>query len=105
MQHQLDFNTIMLFLIAALNAFSAYLSHRNGKAINTIEKATNSMKDALVETTAKASLAEGTAIGRREVHVEVDERAAKLIELAKEEALAIIAKAKADAAALKSKTL
>lgn len=31
--------------------------------VQTIEKATNSMKDALVAATAKASLAEGTAAG------------------------------------------
>jgi hypothetical protein len=31
--------------------------------ISIVEKATNSMKDALVEATAKASLAEGTAAG------------------------------------------
>jgi hypothetical protein len=31
--------------------------------VETIEKATNSMKDALVSATAKASLAEGTALG------------------------------------------
>ncbi len=46
------------------------ISLRNGQKANkiaenvqTIEKATNSMKDALVQATAKASLAEGTAAG------------------------------------------
>lgn len=36
--------------------------------VQIIEKATNSMKDALVEASAKASLAEGTAAGIVEGH-------------------------------------
>ncbi len=62
-----DINTVILLAAAALNAFTAYWSRKANKNIAVIEKATNSMKDALVASTAKASLAEGTAIGRKEV--------------------------------------
>jgi hypothetical protein len=51
------FNTFMLLIVAALNAYTAYLSLRT-------EKNTNSMKDALVASTAKASHAEGLAEGK-----------------------------------------
>lgn len=70
----LDINTLILLVAAALNAFTAFWSHRANKNIALVEKATNSMKDALVTSTAKASLAEGTAIGRKEV---TDEMKAK----------------------------
>jgi hypothetical protein len=43
---------------------SAILSLRNGFNIKKIEVATNSMKDALVNATAKASHAEGLAEGK-----------------------------------------
>ncbi len=62
-----DINTIAWMMIAVLNAYTAYISHRNSNKIEHIQKSTNSMKDALIESTAKASLAEGTAIGRKEV--------------------------------------
>ena len=51
-----DVNTLMLLGIAALNAYSVYISHR-------VEKNTDGIKDALVASTAKASLAEGEAKG------------------------------------------
>jgi len=79
MMGHVDINTIFLLAVAALNAFTAYWSHRAKKSIDmasknieVIEKATNSMKDALVASTAKASLAEGTAIGRKQVRDELN---------------------------------
>jgi len=49
-------------LITSMTA--AALSLRNGFNIKRIEVATNHMKDALVESTAKASHAEGLAEGK-----------------------------------------
>jgi len=58
------------FITACTVAYNVWQTWRNGRktdsvAINvkTIEIATNHMKDALVAATAKASLAEGTAVG------------------------------------------
>ena len=55
---------------ACVLAFNCWQSYRNGQKANKIaenvqiiEKATNSMKDALVAATDKAARAEGTAIG------------------------------------------
>ncbi len=59
----LDINTIVLVFVALLNAYVAWISKRTDKNMGLLEKATNSMKDALVASTAKASLAEGTAAG------------------------------------------
>jgi len=51
-------------LITAVVLLLTYLqSRKNGKNIEAVHKATNSMKDELVTATAKASLAEGTAAG------------------------------------------
>jgi len=57
-------------IIACTVVFNCWQSWRNGQRakkieanVYTIEKATNSMKDALVAATAKASLAEGIASG------------------------------------------
>ena len=47
-----DFNTIGLIFVALCNLYVAYISRKT-------EKNTNSMKDALVASTAKASKAEG----------------------------------------------
>lgn len=63
MQLNIDVNLVMLLLIGLVNAYTAWLSHRTNKNVAIVEKATNSMKDALVAATAKASLAEGTAVG------------------------------------------
>jgi uncharacterized protein YpmB len=52
----LDVNTIVLLIVAVMNAITLYFTRRT-------EKNTNSMKDALVASTAKASLAEGEAKG------------------------------------------
>lgn len=61
---------IGFFVTSCASAASLLVSLNNGRKANrieadvrTIEKATNSMKDALVAATAKASLAEGTAAG------------------------------------------
>ncbi len=51
--------TSILLLIAVVNLVGAFLSYRSHQAIMVVEKATNSMKDALVASTAKASYAEG----------------------------------------------
>jgi hypothetical protein len=56
-------------LIVALSvAYNIWQTWRVKKDVHTIEKATNSMKDALVAATGKASLAEGTAAGLVEGH-------------------------------------
>ncbi len=74
----MDWNNASLLLIAALNAATAFLTWRTHDAIgvvkldvaetknniSTVEKATNSMKDALVAATAKASQAAGELKGR-----------------------------------------
>lgn len=58
-------------------AYNIWQTWRVKKNVQVIETATNSMKDALVEATAKASLAEGTAVGlkqgRSEVNLSQDE--------------------------------
>lgn len=69
----IDINTMALLGIAAFNALTAFLAWRTHKSTvsqsNTIallEKNTNSIKDALVASTAKASRAEGVTAGRLE---------------------------------------
>ena len=56
---EITINTILLLGVAALNAYTAYISHRT-------EKNTNSMKDALVATTQKLAHAQGLREGRDE---------------------------------------
>ena len=63
-------NTLILAIIALANAFTAFLVYRThiiaqATAANVaiVERATNSMKDALVVATGKASRAEGIAAG------------------------------------------
>ncbi len=75
-----DFNSLVLFGIALVNAFTAYLAYRthqstiqNTANIVELEKNTNSIKDALIVSTAKASLAEGMAAGRLEQRTETAE--------------------------------
>lgn len=58
-----DATTITLLAIAILNAYTAYVTYLTRIDMHLVEKNTNSMKDALVASTAKASLAEGTAAG------------------------------------------
>jgi hypothetical protein len=55
----MDGNTIGLIIIAIINIGTAILTAIAHKDIRKIEVATNSMKDALVVSTAKASKAEG----------------------------------------------
>lgn len=66
---QLDTNFLSLLIIlviAGLNLYTAIISRNTNKNMELVEKSTNSMKDALVAATAKASLAEGTAIGLKQ---------------------------------------
>ncbi len=51
--------SLILLGIALVNLVTGYLTFRAHQAIQIVEKATNSMKDALVASTAKASYAEG----------------------------------------------
>lgn len=67
----IDINQIILLAIAVLNLFTAIMSFRTHTNMAIVEKATNSMKDALVASTAKASLAEGKAQGLEEGRSEV----------------------------------
>ena len=67
----IDYNLIILLLIAAMNAYTAYKTNKTEKNMAIVEKATNSMKDALVASTAKASLAEGHAAGLEQGRTEV----------------------------------
>ena len=55
MEHS-DWNTLGLVLVALINFYGAYMARKT-------EKNTNSMKDALVAATAKASRAEGVVEG------------------------------------------
>lgn len=65
-----DFAGLAQLVTALVLAFNCWQTWRNGQKSNriaadvkTIELATNSMQDALVAATAKAALAEGTAVG------------------------------------------
>lgn len=62
----MDGNTLALLAIAAFNALTAALVYLNSRYIREVKHATNSMKDALVETTARAS----HAAGREEMRIE-----------------------------------
>ena len=57
-------NTWALLLVAGTNFLTAVLVLLAKRDIRKIEIATNSMKDALIVSTAKASLAEGKEAGR-----------------------------------------
>ena len=56
-------DTITRLIIAISVSYNIWQTWRVKKNVHIIEKATNSMKDALIEATSKASLSEGTAIG------------------------------------------
>jgi len=67
----MDWNLIGLLMIAICNAATAFMTWRHGillattsRDINLIEKATNSMKDELVKSTAEAAHAIGELKGR-----------------------------------------
>lgn len=66
-----EYNLILILMIAALNAFTAWTTMQSKKTIVELEKNTNSIKDALVAATSKAALAEGTAIGLQQGRDEV----------------------------------
>ena len=67
-----DFNTWVLLAVAAMNALTAYLTYKARQDIHTVEKATNSMKDALVAVTGESMKAQGILEGRAAVHAEAD---------------------------------
>ena len=62
---------VVWLVVALINAYTAWISFRTHEAtvkvaenVQVIEKATNSMKDALVASTQKAAFAEGKESGR-----------------------------------------
>jgi hypothetical protein len=64
-------NSLVLLGIAAFNAFAAFMSWRTLQSskraevnIQTVEKATNSMKDALVKAAGKQGFEEGVSAER-----------------------------------------
>jgi hypothetical protein len=57
-------NSTAFLVIAALNLWVAYLTLRTHRNVALIEKATNSMKDELVKSTALASYAEGHEVAQ-----------------------------------------
>lgn len=61
--NDLSVNTLLLLGVACTNAYAAVMAFRTHKLTHRVELATNSMKDALVSTTAKASHAEGKLEG------------------------------------------
>jgi hypothetical protein len=76
-------NNVILAIIAISNAVTAYLAFKNHNAIqavnsniSTIEKATNSMKDALVKTTGELGMAKGYEAGRLAGQATSDHQAA-----------------------------
>jgi hypothetical protein len=79
-----DPNIIALTLIAVMNAITAFLAYRTHMVsqstradVAKIEVATNSMKDALVEATGKASHAEGLAEGMKQGRQDARDEAVK----------------------------
>jgi len=56
---------------ATVSLANAWRLNKVAKNVQVIETATNSMKDALVAATAKASLAEGTAVGLQQGRDEI----------------------------------
>lgn len=65
-----ELNTWILLIVALLNGLNLALAGRTHVNVTKVEKATNSMKDALVETTAKVSHAEGVLAGREAERIE-----------------------------------
>lgn len=70
----MNYDALILLGIAGLNAFTAYLSYKTHGQIRVLEKNTNSIKDALVLSTATASRAEGVTAGRMEERTEQESR-------------------------------
>lgn len=74
-------NLVLILLASFVNLATAYFVIELRKVVSSaaenilkVEKATNSMKDALVAATAKASLAEGKEQGRETAMIEEKER-------------------------------
>lgn len=70
LENEANLNTLLIFGVALFNCITAYLGYLShqaikevGKNVAIIEKATNSMKDALVASTDKAARSEGRAEG------------------------------------------
>lgn len=59
----ISLDTMVLFLVALMNALTLYYTHKT-------EKNTNSMKDELIAATAKASKAEGKDEGLAQARTE-----------------------------------
>lgn len=71
---------LILLGIAGLNAYTALLAYRTHQAalatqinVAVVEKATNSMKDALVKATGEKEHAAGVEVGRKEARAEAKE--------------------------------
>lgn len=60
---EINLNTVLIFFVAMLNAYTAWTTARAHATIAMLEKNTNSIKDELVKSTAKASRAEGVKAG------------------------------------------
>lgn len=67
---QLAITSITTGVSTVLVAWIAYKTAMLGRAVEKVHLATNSMKDALVEATAKASRAEGVTAGKLEEKAE-----------------------------------
>lgn len=61
-----EYNTLMLLVIALMNAVTAFMAWRTHGNILLLEHNTNSIKDALVAATGKAAHGEGLELGRAE---------------------------------------
>jgi len=71
---EVNLNTIMILLVALINLYAAIITKKTYTSIDTLEKNTNSIKDALVASTAMASHAEGMVAGKLEEKVEEQDR-------------------------------
>jgi hypothetical protein len=63
---------VIVLLGIAINAYVVLRINRVATNVQKIELATNSMQDALVKSTAKASLAEGKEFGRANALAEAE---------------------------------
>jgi len=72
----MDWTTLMLLAIAVLNAYTAWAALQTRSDIRTLEKNTNSIKDALVKATGDAAHGAGLEQGRAEGKMSANELAA-----------------------------
>lgn len=70
----MDQTTWALLAIAIFNAITAWLTYKTRVDMKTLEVNTNSIKDALVHTTAIASRALGNVEGRAEAKAESEKQ-------------------------------